>query len=598
MNNNKILWDNIDWKRVEKRINKIQERIYNASKNGKTSTVRFLQDCVINSLDAKLLAVRRVTTSSSGRKTPGIDKTIYVTSIEKMQLVKSLSVDGFAVPIRRVWIPKPGKVEKRPLGIPIIRDRAKQKLVLLALEPAWEAKFEPNSYGFRPGRSCQDAMESVFQHIRIQQGKKPKYILEADLKGCFDNIDHQYLLDKLEASPQITLQIKAWLKAGIFEGMSLAPDLYGQVPSNDIGTPQGGVISPFLCNVALHGMENFLKDWIKTQNWPTDKVHHTYTANKIKSIGIVRYADDFVVIHSNKDIVVKAHDALAEWLSNTSKLTFNSTKTSIHSVAQTSHFLGFSFLNVIRCGKYRAKIYPSIKNQKNLIAKISERCKKFRAISSFELIKSLRPILIGWANYFRYCECKSVFSDLDNRIFSILRSWVFRRDKRHGRRIVKENYFPSGKVYSFDNRTYHNNWVLCGKTKAKDSGIITENFLPKLAWVSSNKFVKVKLDASVYDGNTVYWSLRTKKYGGFNTRQRLLLKRQNGLCSYCSGPIMDKDVQVDHIVPIGKGGRDIYANLQLLHNHCHIRKTADDLTLYSEVSKGSSPAIKDKKGKK
>lgn len=200
MNNaNKVLWDKVDWKSVESRVDRVQKRIYKQSLVGNKHRVHFLQKVLISSLDAKLLAVRRVTTENKGKYTAGIDKKTYSTSEQKMRLVETLSIDGKAVPIRRVWIPKPGKADLRPLGIPIIRDRAKQKLVLMALEPEWEAKFEPNSYGFRPGRSCQDAIEAIFLMLRNKGGTKiSKYVLDADLKGCFDNINHEYLLEKLD----------------------------------------------------------------------------------------------------------------------------------------------------------------------------------------------------------------------------------------------------------------------------------------------------------------------------------------------------------------------------------------------------------------
>jgi group II intron reverse transcriptase/maturase len=576
---NKILWNNIDWKVCTERIDIIQRRIYNASRKGQKGKVLFLQNLIIHSLDAKLLAVKRVTTDSSGKKTPGLDKALYLDSDKKMDLVRSLKIDGRAAPIRRVLIPKPGKPEKRPLGIPIIRDRAKQKLVLMALEPEWEAKFEPNSFGFRPGHSTHDAIEAIFRHLRNFKGDKTprKFILDADLKGCFDNIDHDYLLNKLGSSPLINSQVKAWLKAGIFEGLSLAPEMYGDVPSNELGTPQGGVISPFLANVALHGMESFLKEWIKSQTWPVEKKHQLYTQNKIKSIGIIRYADDFVIIHSDKKVIENAMGALSNWLNSTSKLKFNDTKTRIIESYQGFDFLGFSIINVIRNGIGRIKIYPSTKNQKKLIEKIGDRCRKFRSISSFDLIKSLRPIIIGWGNYFRYCDCQETFSKLDRSVFNIIRSWVFRRDRRNGRRLIKERYFPSDKTFLYQGRIYKNNWILCGKKKLP-GGVLSENHLPKLSWITSEKFISIKGDASVYNGDDAYWSLRSRKYGGFNTRQRTLLQKQKGKCPICGGLILDKFVQVDHIIPRQKGGKDVYSNLQLLHTHCHIKKTsADDI---------------------
>lgn len=196
----------------------IQKRIYKASLAKKKGTVIFLQNKIINSIGAKCIAVRQVTTENKGKKTPGIDGKVYLTSKEKASLAATLEIDGKASSIKRVLIPKKGSNKLRALGILTIRDRAKQRLVLMALEPEWEAKFEPNSYGFRPGRNAHDAVEAIFNSLRNRSGRGSgykKYVLDADLKGCFDRIDHEYLLSKLKASPKITKQIKAWLKAGI-----------------------------------------------------------------------------------------------------------------------------------------------------------------------------------------------------------------------------------------------------------------------------------------------------------------------------------------------------------------------------------------------
>lgn len=575
-NNKQLLWDKVDWNLVEERVTKIQKRIYKLSKLGNKGQVLFLQNLLINSLDAKLLAVRRVTVENTGKSTPGIDLKTYTTSKEKAQLVKNLRVDGKAVPIRRVWIPKPGKTEMRPLGIPIIKDRAKQKLVLMALEPEWEAKFEANSYGFRPGRSCQDAIEAIFISMRNKgEIENHKYVLDADLKGCFDNIDHDYLIQKLNTSPRIANQIRAWLKAGIFEGLSLDPP-YPDLPANEKGTPQGGVISPFLSNVALHGMETYLKEWICTQTWEVTKRHQLYKANKIKSISVVRYADDFVVIHKNKNIVLKAQEALQNWLDQTSKLKFNTQKTKVVDSNQGFNFLGFSVITHKRGKTSKCKVYPAKKNVHRIIKNIGDVCRKYRSISTYDLIDILRPKLFGWANYYKYCECQKIFSKVNAGVFNILRSWVFRRDRRHGRITVKEKYFPTGRTYSFNNRTYKDNWVLVGKKKKK-GGEVVEKWLPKISWVKSSKYVKVTGTSSVYDTNEAYWALRTTKYGNFNTKERNLLKKQKGICPICKGKIKDNIVEIDHIIPKSQGGKDTYPNLQLLHTHCHALKTKGDI---------------------
>jgi RNA-directed DNA polymerase len=241
-------WNSIRWKKLQRDVFKLQKRIYRASDRGDVRTVHKLQRLLMMSRSAKLLAVRRVTQDNQGKKTAGVDGVKALTPSQRLTLAKTLRVGNKAKPVRRVWIPKPGTTEQRPLGIPTVHDRALQTLVKLALEPEWEAKFEPNSYGFRPGRSCHDAIEAIFSSMR----RKAKYVLDADIAKCFDRINHQALLDKLQTNPKLRRQIKAWLKSGVVDNGSLFP--------TEQGTMQGGTISPLLANVALHGMETLIKE--------------------------------------------------------------------------------------------------------------------------------------------------------------------------------------------------------------------------------------------------------------------------------------------------------------------------------------------------
>src|SRR5919199_2957557 len=239
-----VEWRHIDWQKLEKRVFKLQKRIYRASSRGDVRAVRRLQKTLMRSWSAKCLAVRRVTQDNQGKKTAGVDAIKSLSAVQRLKLVKNLKLSRKAKPTRRVWIPKPGTEEKRPLGIPTMTDRALQALVKQALEPEWEALFEPNSYGFRPGRSCHDAIGAIFISIR----QKAKYVLDADIAKCFDCIDHKALLNKINTFPTIRRQVRAWLQAGVMDGKELFP--------TSEGTPQGGVISPLLANIALHGIEN------------------------------------------------------------------------------------------------------------------------------------------------------------------------------------------------------------------------------------------------------------------------------------------------------------------------------------------------------
>ncbi len=240
-------WSDTNWRKLERNVFKLQKRIFQASNRGDVKLVRRLQKLLISSRAAKALAVRRVTQDNQGRKTAGVDGQKSLTPEQRLTLVNKIELGSKVKPTRRVWIPKPGTDEKRPLGIPTMEDRARQALAKLALEPEWSARFEPNSYGFRPGRSCLDAIGAIFIAIR----SKAKYVLDADISKCFDRINHNALLKKLNTYPTLRRQIRAWLKAGVMDGKNLFP-----TPE---GTPQGGVISPLLANVALHGMEELIK---------------------------------------------------------------------------------------------------------------------------------------------------------------------------------------------------------------------------------------------------------------------------------------------------------------------------------------------------
>jgi len=575
-----LAWNSIRWAEVRSRVLRMQLRIFKAKRSGLNKTVAGLQIRLINSLDARLLSVLQVTTYNRGRKTAGVDGIVVMKPEVKLAMALGLSLDGKAHPIRRVWIPKPGKLEKRPLGIPTIMDRAKQQLALLALEPEWEAGFEPNSYGFRKGRSCHDAIEAIF--LNISKGR-PKYVFDADIRQCFDRINHDALLNKLNTFPQMERQVRAWLKAGIMEGFSKLPKDDTSVPENVMGTPQGGVISPLLANVALHGLETNLKEFCARRvSTNVYKPKSNNAAGRAKACGVIRYADDFVIIHENKQVMELCIAETKRWLAEIG-LEISEEKSRLIDDREGFKFLGFR-ITLVRRGRhpkhpYKVKIIPAKENCLRFLDKIRLVIRKAKAWSSYNLIKILRPILLGWANYYSFCECKKVFVKLDHAIFGMLRAWVFRRDHQRGRLKVKEKYFPMGGTYLFRGKTYKDNWILCGQTKM-NKGKVVKIFLPRLFWVKSSKFVKISGDKSPYDGDYLYWEKRLAKYSGLSNVILKLLKKQDFKCNICKARFMlGERMEIDHIIPKSRGGSDGYDNLQVLHKVCHVAKTRDDSSL-------------------
>jgi RNA-directed DNA polymerase len=601
-----LAWKTIKWPLVKDRIRRVQRRIYKARRNGNIDKAHWLQKLLINSFDAKLLAVQQVTTLNQGKKTAGVDGIRGLTDKQKIALARSLRLDGKASSIRRVWISKPGKTEKRPLGIPTIRDRAKQALAKYALEPEWEAVFEPNSYGFRPARSAHDAIEAIF--LGLRHGV-PKWIFDADIRKCFDRIDHDALISKLNTFPEMEEQILAWLKADIMAGYAKNPK---DIQLSTRGTPQGGIVSPLLANIALHGLENHLKNFVT--NLPSPRIGaNRGKAAKQKALTIVRYADDFVLIHENLAILEACKEETSRWLTGIG-LELSKEKSALRDGRKGFRFLGFRIIQVRKNKDYKVKIFPHKENKKVLLDKVGKVIQLNKASSAYKLIRTLRPIIIGWANYYKYCECKTTFHKLTDSIFRCVRAWVFRRDTRNGRKAIKEKYFPSGKTYTFQGIKHRDNWILVGKTQFRKKGKTQETFLPHIVWVPSEKFVKVKGDASPYNGDYMYWGLRLKKYQTLSVRVKQLLKRQEMRCTLCKQPFVSFDrLEVDHIIPLHMDGaafhadgtkfrKDSYDNIQLLHRHCHIRKTAGDLNLRvplqePDEAKVSRPDLKTRLGR-
>jgi RNA-directed DNA polymerase len=545
---------------------------------------RGLQKLLLKSYYAKLLAVRQVTQLNRGKKTAGVDGVKSLSPSKRMELVKNLKLTNKARAVRRVWIPKPGKDEKRPLGIPTVEDRARQALVKMALEPYWEAKFEGTSYGFRPGRSAHDAVARIYTGIN----QKPNYVLDADISKCFDKINHAYLLRKLQCSSSVRSQVKAWLKAGIMDN--------GAFEKPVAGTPQGGVISPLLANIALDGMIRELEEQfpkIQKNRRVNGKVITTMTY----PVRIIRYADDFVVLHPELEVIYKAKEAIEAWLKPVG-LELKPEKTRIcHTLNELIvpeseltvppgfDFLGFNIrqypvgkhhsgrsgcatpkeLRGTKEGKeynllgFKTLTKPSKKAIKAHHETLKTVIKSHRTAPQAGLIGRLNPIIKGWSNYYSGAASTETFSSLDNIMWSMLRAWSVSRRGRNVKGHAIKKYFRTGR---------HGVW-----TFATTDGLT----LLKHTDTKIKRHTLIQPDKSPYDGDWVYWSTRRGTDIETPTRVAKLLKKQKGKCPYCGQYFTNSDLlEVDHIIPRSKGGKDEYNNLQLLHAHCHDTKSRYD----------------------
>ena len=574
----KTPWGLLNWRQITKRVYRIQKQIYRRTLKGEN--VHKLQDVLTNLIDAKLLAVRRVTQDNKGKKTAGVDKVQNLSPAKRWELAKKIKIDGKSDKVRRVWIPKANSTELRPLGIPTMRDRAKQALVMLALEPEWEARFEANNYGFRPGRGAHDAIEAIHSSIN----KKPKYVLDADIRKCFDRINHDFLLFKLKSYPKMQRQIRSWLKAGIIDGA-------GETLFPEAGTPQGGVLSPLLANVALHGMEHMLGDWIQTIRAYNPGGTILSKAARRSRLTMVRYADDFVVLHPELEIIQEAKTKISEWLLPVG-LELHPEKTCIRhtlyeheAIRPGFKFLGFWIRNYPvgtpeqgkRKSGYRTYFRPSAEN----ISKVFREIRKvLRRINDARVVvRILNPIITGWSNYYRTVASKDTFTSMDKKLMQMLMKWARKKHPTQRREWVRNRYLHRS-TYGGRNRLRFGSAcqkpLLDGKQLRKSTPPTELNPSMQLKYFAETAIVrhsKVAGAASPYDGNWIYWVLRRRDIADRKLCLQKLIQRQEGRCAFCSLYFSPLDlIEVDHINPKKEGGKDQYDNLQALHLHCHDQK--------------------------
>ena len=464
-------WNNIDWKIVEKHVNRLQARIAKAVKDSIWHLVKRLQHLLTHSFYAKLLAIRKVN-QNRGKRTAGIDGETWSSPESKMKAALVLTDKKYvAKPLKRVYIEKYGsKKKKRPLGIPTMYDRSMQALYALALEPIAEIKGDRTSFGFRKFRSAHDACEYAFHYLCTKNS--PVWVLEGDIKGCFDNISHQWLIDNVPMDKSI---LKQFLKAGyIFDR---------QLFQTDAGTPQGGIISPILANMTLDGIENLLADkyHIKRKSGRTNNDH----AAKYK-VNFVRYADDFIVTANTEEIAKEVKELIKDFLKDRG-LELSDEKTLITHIDNGFDFLGWN----VR--KYNGKLLvkPSKKSIDKFTEKISDIIKKSKAWKQGELIDALNPTITGWANYHQSVVSSEAFHKLDSRIWNMLWHWAKRRHPNTPKHWIADKYW-----HSIGNR----NWVFSDGTK----------YLKSLSDTKIVRHIKLKLNMNPHLDKD-YFALRKLK---------------------------------------------------------------------------------------
>jgi RNA-directed DNA polymerase len=475
-------WKNLPWHRWGGEIFRLQARIYQAAKLGNRRKVHDLQVLLLHSFAARCLAVRQVTQRNRGKQTPGVDGRIVVSDDERLSLARDLDLNPSGLPFRGVQIPKPGSTQTRCLSIPAIRDRCQQMLVKMAVEPEWEAVFEPNSYGFRHGRQPADAIDAV--RNGIDKCEAGKFVLKADIRGCFDHIDHVALLHKLDAPAPITKLIRAWLKAGIVEN-----GFYRRTRS---GVAQGSIIGPLLANVALHGLETAVAGCLpKYQRIDGRRVSW-------KPI-LVRYADDFVVVHRDLDALLQCRKAAEEFLTRVG-LELNPEKTVLaHTLDEDRGCqVGFDFLSFhIRSGRVGVNqkatdhrtiitlICPSKKAWMRHQQKLHKIIKRHANSSQSKLVTELNRVIRGWCHYHRTGNSAETFKEMDHLLWWKLARWVRRRHSSKTKGWVKARYWKGGQFTEGGGK-------------------------PTLIWHREYRVtphVKVRSDRSPYDRLDGYWQL-------------------------------------------------------------------------------------------
>lgn len=524
-------WGTIDWESQMKRVKNLRSRIFRARKLGEPNQkIRSLQRLLMRSTANLLLSVRKVTMINKGKDTPGMDKITISTPEKRTELIKNWKMPT-AKAVKRVYIPKKNG-KKRPLGIPTIKDRIAQEIVKNALEPEWEAIFESNSYGFRPGRGYHDAIAQCFNRMakKNPKGTPDEWILDADIKGFFDNIAHEIILKSLKAFPAKEM-IRGWLKAGFIDK--------GVKFETPLGTPQGGIISPLLANIGLHGLQELVEK---------------------HKLGFIRYADDFVVTGKTKKGIEKFKETIKEWM-QTRGLELSEEKTKVVHISEGFNFLSFN----VRTYDGILLIKPQKEKVLAFCDKIKEEIRKLAAVEQEAVIRKLNPMIRGWANHYKHVVSKKVFSYVKNRIWQMLWSWACRRHPNKSQLWIKNKYFK---------RIRGQDWKFaCFLKDRKGNCKLLE--LINIAEISIIRYIKVKGEASPDDPTlTEYWEERRTKQGktywAKGSKMEKIAINQKWTCPVCKEHLINGEaLETHHLIPLKDGGEDKEDNMVHLHWYCH-----------------------------